>query len=99
MDGRDIGTVVLPDATVKVFVTATPETRANRRYKELTEKGMSVNYDDILSDIKTRDYNDSHRAVAPLKVAPGGIVFDTDDLGFEAALDSLMKIIEKGVNQ
>ncbi len=97
MDGRDIGTVVLPDATLKLFVTATPETRADRRYKELTEKGMNVNYEDILSDIKTRDYNDSHRDVAPLKVADGGIVFDTDNLGFEAALSALMDIIEKEV--
>ena len=98
MDGRDIGTVVLPDATVKLFVTAKPETRADRRYKELTEKGMEVNYDEILSDIKTRDYNDSHRAVAPLKVAEGGIVFDTDDLDFEASLAELLKIIDKEVN-
>ncbi|MBR6902343.1 MAG: (d)CMP kinase [Clostridia bacterium] len=97
MDGRDIGTVVLPDATLKLFVTATPETRANRRYKELTDKGMSVNYDDILSDIKTRDYNDTHRDVAPLKLAEGGIEFDTDDLDFEAALNALMSIIEKEV--
>lgn len=97
MDGRDIGTVVLPDATVKLFVTATPETRANRRYKELTEKGETVNYDDVLADIKTRDYNDSHREVAPLKVADGGIVFDTDELDFEAALAALMIIIDKEV--
>ena len=97
MDGRDIGTVVLPDATLKLFVTATPETRANRRYKELTEKGMSVNYDDILADIKTRDYNDSHRPVAPLKVADGGIVFDTDNLDFTASLEALMEMIKKEV--
>lgn len=99
MDGRDIGTVVLPYATLKLFVTATPETRANRRYKELTDKGMSVNYDDILSDIKTRDYNDTHRDVAPLKLAEGGIEFDTDDLDFEAALNALMSIIEKEVKK
>lgn len=99
MDGRDIGTVVLPDATVKLFVTARPETRADRRYKELTEKGMQVNYDDILADIKTRDYNDSHRAAAPLKVAEGGIVFDTDDLSFEASLEKLLKIIDNEVKK
>ena len=97
MDGRDIGTVVLPDATLKLFVTATPETRADRRYKELTDKGMSVNYDDILNDIKTRDYNDTHRDVAPLKLAEGGIEFDTDDLNFEQALSALMEIINKEV--
>ncbi|MBR4762405.1 MAG: (d)CMP kinase [Clostridia bacterium] len=99
MDGRDIGTVVLPDATLKLFVTATPETRANRRFKELTEKGMRVNYDDILSDIKTRDYNDTHRDVAPLKVAEGGIVFDTDELPFDKALEALMQIIDKEVKK
>lgn len=99
MDGRDIGTVVLPDATVKLFVTARPETRADRRYKELTEKGMQVDYDDILADIKTRDYNDSHRAAAPLKVAEGGIVFDTDDLSFEASLEKLLKIIDDEVKK
>ncbi|MBO4693257.1 MAG: (d)CMP kinase [Clostridia bacterium] len=97
MDGRDIGTVVLPDATLKIYVTATPETRADRRYKELKDNGMDVNYDDILNDIKKRDYNDTHRAVAPLKVAEGGIVFDTDNLDFEAALCSLIEIINKGV--
>lgn len=99
MDGRDIGTVVLPDATVKLFVTAKPETRADRRYKELTEKGMSVKYDDILSDIKTRDYNDTHRDTAPLKVADGGIVFDTDNLDLSQALAELMKIIENEVKK
>lgn len=99
MDGRDIGTVVLPDATLKLFVTASPETRANRRYKELTEKGMSVNYDDILSDIKTRDYNDTHRDVAPLKLAEDGIEFDTDDLDFDGALAALMEIIDKEVKK
>ena len=98
MDGRDIGTVVLPDATLKLFVTAKPETRANRRYKELTEKGMQVNYDDILEDIKVRDYNDSHRPVAPLKVAEGGIVFDTDNLDFDNALSALLEIINREVN-
>lgn len=99
MDGRDIGTVVLPDATLKLFVTATPETRANRRFKELTEKGMDVNYDSILADIKERDYNDTHRDIAPLKVAEGGMVFDTDDLDFDAALAELLRIIDKEVKR
>lgn len=99
MDGRDIGTVVLPDATLKLFVTATPETRANRRYKELTDKGMDVNYDDILDDIKKRDYNDSHREVAPLKVADDGMVFDTDNLDFDEALGELLNIIDKEVKK
>lgn len=99
MDGRDIGTVVLPDATLKLFVTAKPETRANRRYKELTEKGATVNYTDILADIEKRDYNDAHREVAPLKVADGGIVFDTDNLDFDAALRELLNIIDGKVNK
>lgn len=99
MDGRDIGTVVLPDATLKLFVTATPETRANRRYKELTDKGMDVNYDDILDDIKKRDYNDTHREVAPLKVADDGMVFDTDNLDFDEALEKLLSIIDKEVKK
>lgn len=99
MDGRDIGTVVLPDATLKLFVTAKPETRANRRYKELTEKGVTVNYSDILADIKKRDYNDTHREVAPLKVADGGIVFDTDNLDFDTALCELLNIIDGKVNK
>ena len=73
MDGRDIGTVVLPDAQVKIFLTASPEARAERRYKELVEKGMDVKYDDILNDVITRDYNDTHRKTAPLKPAEGSL--------------------------
>lgn len=99
MDGRDIGTVVLPNATLKLFVTAKPETRANRRYKELTDKGAAVNYDDILTDIQKRDYNDTHRDVAPLKVAEGGIVFDTDNLDFDSALCELLNIIDREVKK
>lgn len=99
MDGRDIGTVVLPDATLKLFVTAKPETRANRRYKELKEKGASVTYEEVLADIEKRDYNDTHRVVAPLKVADGGIVFDTDNLDFDAALCKLLNIINREVKK
>ncbi len=73
MDGRDIGTVVLPDAEVKIFLTASPEERAKRRYQQLIRKGMKANYEDVLADLKQRDYNDSHRAVAPLKQADDAV--------------------------
>ena len=86
MDGRDIGTVVLPDAQVKIFLTASPEARAERRYKELVEKGMDVKYDDILNDVITRDYNDTHRKTAPLKPAEGCITVDTTELDFEQSV-------------
>ena len=79
MDGRDIGTVVLPDAKVKIFLTASPEARAQRRYKELIEKGMDVKYDDVLADMIKRDYDDSHRAIAPLKQADDAVLADTSE--------------------
>ena len=91
MDGRDIGTVVLPDAEVKIFLTASPECRADRRYNELIEKGIEANYEDVLSDIIKRDYNDSHREIAPLKPADDAIILDTS--GFELK-DSVKKVIE-----
>ena len=77
MDGRDIGTVVLPDAKIKIFLFASPECRARRRYDELVEKGMDVKYEDILSDVIARDYADSHRDIAPLKPADDAILVDT----------------------
>lgn len=95
MDGRDIGTVVLPDATLKFFVTASVEERANRRYKELIEKGMDVNYDDIYRDIETRDYNDSHREIAPLKPAEDSIIFDTTGNTLEESVEKLLKMIKE----
>ena len=95
MDGRDIGTVVLPDAKVKIFLTASPETRADRRCKELREKGMPTPYDEVLADIIQRDYNDSHRAVAPLRQADDAVLLDTSALGFDAALDALLQIIKE----
>lgn len=97
MDGRDIGTVVLPNATLKFFVTATAEERANRRYKELIEKGMDVNYDDIYKDIHTRDYNDSHREIAPLKPAEDSIMFDTTGNTLEQSIDQLLKMIKERI--
>ena len=97
MDGRDIGTVVLPNAEVKVFLTASPETRAERRYKELAEKGMPTPYADVLADIIRRDYNDSHRAVAPLRQADDAVLLDTSDLDFDAAFAALIQIIKERV--
>lgn len=98
MDGRDIGTVVLPGATVKFFVTASAEERAKRRYKELIEKGENVNYDDVYNDIVTRDYNDSHREVAPLKPAADSIIFDTSDIDLETSIEKLTKMIKERLN-
>ena len=95
MDGRDIGTVVLPDAKIKIFLTATPEARADRRYKELIEKGMDVKYEDVLSDIIKRDHNDSTRAVAPLKPAEDSIFVDTSGNTLEESVAKLSEIIER----
>lgn len=97
MDGRDIGTVVLPDAQVKIFLTASPECRADRRYKELVEKGVEVNYDDVLSDIIKRDYNDSHRAVAPLKPAEDSVILDTSGFELEQSIKAIADIIKEKV--
>lgn len=95
MDGRDIGTVVLPDAKVKIFLTASPEARAQRRYKELCEKGMDVKYEDILNDVITRDYNDTHRETAPLKPAEGCVMVDTTELDFEQSVEKIISVIKE----
>lgn len=95
MDGRDIGTVVLPNATVKIFLTAAPEARAQRRCKELREKGMDVTFEEILKDVKERDYNDSHRAISPLKRADDAHLVDTTCLDFDESLDVLIKVIRQ----
>ncbi|MDD6848019.1 MAG: (d)CMP kinase [Oscillospiraceae bacterium] len=95
MDGRDIGTVVLPNAEVKIFLTATPEARATRRYKELAEKGMDVKYDDILQDVITRDYNDSHREIAPLKQADDAVLADTTEIDLQGSIDLIVSIIKE----
>ena len=97
MDGRDIGTTILPDAKVKVFLTASPEERAMRRYKELIEKGGSVTFEEVLEDVKTRDYNDSHRAVSPLKKADDAVEVDTTGYDLEQSIDLVCGIIEKGI--
>ena len=99
MDGRDIGTVVFPDAELKIFMTASPEKRAVRRYKELLEKGEDVVYDDILENVQKRDYIDSHRKNSPLKKAEGAIEFDNSDMGlvqqFERIYEHALRVIEK----
>ena len=97
MDGRDIGTVVLPNASVKIFLTASPEIRAKRRVKQLEEKGIKCDYDEVLKDIITRDYNDSHREIAPLKPAENAIILDTSDMTLEESIDALVKLVEERV--
>lgn len=95
MDGRDIGTYVLPDAPIKIFLTATPEERAKRRYLELTERGEACRYEDVLSELIERDKNDSTRAFSPLKQAEDSILVDTSEMNFEESLSHLINIIEE----
>lgn len=95
MDGRDIGTVVLPDAKIKIFLSASPECRARRRYDELVEKGMDVKYEDILSDVIARDYADSHRDIAPLKPADDAINVDTSGEDLETSVNKLLGIMRE----
>ncbi len=99
MDGRDIGTVVLPNADVKIFLTTSVEERANRRYKEMLEKGEKADYNDILEDIKKRDYQDSHREVAPLKQADDAIYVDNGGYDLESGAEYLLGIIKDHLNQ
>lgn len=95
MDGRDIGTVVLPDADVKIFLTASPEERAKRRVRQLEEKGNDADYDGILKEIIQRDYNDSHRETAPLKQADDAVLADTTKLNLEESVALIEKIIKE----
>lgn len=97
MDGRDIGTVVLPDAKVKIFLTASPEARADRRFRELCEKGMEVKYDDVLADMIKRDYDDSHRAIAPLKQAEDAILCDTSNIDLEQSIELIIRTIKENI--
>ena len=97
MDGRDIGTVVLPDAQIKIYLTASAEARADRRYKELIEKGQDVNYDAILKDIELRDYQDTHREIAPLKKAEDAILVDTTKLNLEESIEYMLKTIKERI--
>ena len=95
MDGRDIGTVILPDAEVKIYLTADAEVRAKRRYDELIAKGKDVKYEDVLADLNQRDYNDMHREIAPLKVADDAVIADTTELDFEQSCELIAKIIKE----
>lgn len=95
MDGRDIGTVVLPDATVKIFLTAAPEVRAMRRFRELEQRGTSQPYDQVLREIVDRDYADTHRAIAPLRRAEDAVELDTGALTFEESLRLLLETIRR----
>lgn len=95
MDGRDIGTVVLPDADVKIFLTASPEIRAKRRYDELRAKGREVTFEEVLDDLNKRDYDDSHRAAAPLRVAEDAVTADTSMLDFEQSVELVCGLIKE----
>lgn len=97
MDGRDIGTVVLPHATVKIFLTASPEVRAKRRCDELSAKGQKVDYNKVLKDIQQRDYQDTHREIAPLKMSRDSIKVDTSDMTIEEVLEKLKDIVAQKV--
>ena len=93
MDGRDIGTVVLPKADVKIFLTASPEVRAKRRTEELLAKGQEAVYEVVLKEIQQRDYQDTHREIAPLKMAKDSIKLDTSELDIDGVIDAMKKII------
>lgn len=98
MDGRDIATVVLPEAQVKIFLTASPECRAERRYKELLEKGENVKYDDVLADVNARDYQDSHREIAPLKPAEDSVIADTSGKSLPQSIEMIISVIKEKTN-
>ncbi len=95
LDGRDIGTVIAPSASVKLFVTASPEVRAERRLKELEGRGMRVHYEEVLADIHARDARDSGRAVAPLKAAADAVLLDTSKLTLEQAIAEAVRLAEE----
>ena len=97
MDGRDIGTVVLPNAQVKIFLTASPETRAKRRVLQLKEKGETADYNTVLADIIQRDYDDSHREIAPLKAADSAVMVDTSELTLEQSIAKIISIIKEHI--
>ena len=98
MDGRDIGTVVLPNADVKIFITASPEQRAERRYKELLAKGEKVVYNDILEKLIYRDHQDTHREIAPLKPCDDAVIIDTSDLDFSQSVNAVIDVIREKYN-
>ena len=94
VDGRDIGTVVLPDAAIKIFLSARPEARARRRYDEYRQKGIDADYDRILEDIRQRDWQDSHRSTAPLKKAEDAVEIDTSDLTLDQVVTAIQSLID-----
>jgi cytidylate kinase len=95
LDGRDIGTVVAPDADAKLFITASPEIRAQRRVRELLERGLPAHYEDVLTDIRARDERDSSRAAAPLRQADDALLLDTTDLSVEQAIAQAIRLVEE----
>jgi cytidylate kinase len=97
MDGRDIGTVVLPNAKIKIFLTASPEERALRRYEEMTGRGEKIDYEAVLSDLKLRDHNDSHRSAAPLVPAQDAVIIDTTGNTLEQSVQHLLSVITRGL--
>lgn len=99
MDGRDIGTVVFPKAELKLFLTASPEVRAQRRYDELVEKGEHPNYDDVLADVNDRDYRDTHRAESPLRQAEDAIVVDNSHMTPDEQMEVIYGLFDKILNQ
>lgn len=99
MDGRDIGSVVLPKATVKIFLTASPEVRAKRRYQELLEKGQKASYEQVLKDVQQRDYQDTHRDIAPLKMCRDSVKVDTSEMNLEQSVAAIRKIVEEKISR
>lgn len=99
MDGRDIGSVVLPKATVKIFLTASPEVRAKRRYQELLEKGQKASYGQVLMDVQQRDYQDTHRDIAPLKMCRDSVKVDTSEMDLEQSVAAIRKIVEEKISR
>ena len=99
LDGRDIGTVVLPQAQVKIYLTASAEVRAERRYKELKEKGNDVDYETLLAEIIQRDYNDSHREAAPLRQAEDAVLLDSSYLTLDETVERALEIISQKVGR
>lgn len=97
MDGRDIATVVLPNADVKIFLFASPECRAKRRYDEFIEKGESVTFDEVLDDVNKRDYQDSHREIAPLKPSEDSVMADTSELDLNGSVELVVDIIKERI--
>lgn len=99
MDGRDIGTVVLPSARVKIFITASPEIRAKRRFLELVQKGVDTTLEQVLNDLNRRDYQDSHRTVAPLKMAEDAVLLDTSELDFEQSVQRVVELVKAALDK